>query len=750
EGLLCSPEYWVEHVRRPVRFADGVAAMRELGAGRFLEIGPGLIQETGPDLIAVPTLRKDRPEPETLLSALATLWAAGTPVDWDAMLPAAASPVDLPTYPFQRRRYWLEPAPDDTAEDDAGSWCYRTTWKPRTVTPLGSLPGTWILAVPSASAVEPWARSVQEALTAADELLVMPVEEVAAGLDAHAVRGVLSLAPLHRTLDLIRTLAEHSADTTLWCVTRDAVNTAEPDPAQAALWGLGRTAAVEHPRMWGGLLDLPETLDERVSGMVRAILAEPGGEDELCVRPSGVLARRLVRAGLPEEGAWNPAGTVLVTGNGDVRDALVCRWLTDNGAEQVVLAGDIEPDRDDLRELGVRVEPCVLHERDALADLVRRIGPVDAVVHTAGTMELTALTDLTADELTATLGTKAVAAELLDELFADTTLDAFVLFSSVAGLWGSVLHGAYAAANARLDAVAARRRARGLRAASVAWGPWDLGTGDQESLARSGLRSLDPGRALSVLQRVAGRDEAYTAVASVEWDRFVPLLTSLRPGRLLEDLPAARAVLRTGDDRPADPAEGVTAERLRGRLAEMSADDRDAELLHLVRSHVAAVLGHAGTDGVDPDRAFTDSGFDSLTAVDLRNRLVAATGLALAATLVFDHPTPAALAAHLREELLPDDGDPVEALKAQLGRLEATLEALALEPPERAGISRRLRALAGRWEPTSVDGGDHSVDERLREASDEEMFEFIHQELAGPGHDNRHNLATEGDTSRGQ
>ncbi|MEV5162975.1 beta-ketoacyl synthase N-terminal-like domain-containing protein, partial [Streptomyces sp. NPDC053728] len=224
----------------------------------------------------------------------------------------------------------------------------------------------------------------------------------------------------------------------------------------------------------------------------------------------------------------------------------------------------------------------------------------------------------------------------------------FVLFSSISAVWGSGGQGAYAAANAHLDALAERRRARGLTATSIAWGPWGQGgmiedIGEAE-LRRRGLTTMAPSTAITALHRALTEDDVHVAVADVDWELFAPAFTALRPSPLLDGLPEVRQIL----ERAEAPAEESAFKQ---HLAVLAAPERDAELLELVRREAAVVLGHRSAEDVPSDRAFQQLGFDSLTAVELRNRLTAATGLSLPSTLIFDYPTPVVLAGHIRTEV---------------------------------------------------------------------------------------------------
>ncbi|MGO4463729.1 beta-ketoacyl reductase, partial [Streptomyces sp. M-16] len=266
-------------------------------------------------------------------------------------------------------------------------------------------------------------------------------------------------------------------------------------------------------------------------------------------------------------------------------------------------------------------------------------------------------------------------------------LSAFVLFSSFAGTVGGAGQGNYAAANACLDALAEQRRADGLPATSVAWGPWaDNGMAADETVAErmrlAGMTGLATDTAFAALARALGRGDATLTAIDIDWERFAPGFTSARPSPLLAGIPEAV--------RPAEP-DGADA-GLAARLAALpAAAERSDVLLDLVRTQVAAVLGHGSPQRVDAEQPFKGIGFDSLTAVELRNRLGRATGLTLPATVVFDHPNPAALAAYLLTELCGDLGeaDPEE------DRIRRALASMPLSRIREAGLLEVLLDLAG-------------------------------------------------------
>ncbi|CAM5726145.1 hypothetical protein SGLAM104S_05578 [Streptomyces glaucescens] len=469
----------------------------------------------------------------------------------------------------------------------------------------------------------------------------------------HAVGGGVS-AGLGLTLELVQALGDAGVGAPLWCVTRGAVGVGGADrvasPVQAGVWGLGRVAALEYPDRWGGLVDLPESVEGRVGDGLAAVLAGVAGEDQVVVRSAGVFGRRLVRVSGAGAGEWRPGGTVLVTGGTGALGGHVARWLAGRGVEHLVLVsrrGERAPGADALRGeleavgVGVTLAACDVADREQVRALLSSleaasVPALTGVVHTAGVLDDGVIEGLSPQRLAGVMGAKAEAAWHLHELTRDLGLDAFVLFSSLAGTVGGAGQANYAAANACLDGLAALRRAQGLSATSVAWGRWageGLAVGEaRESWAhRGGVAPMEPGDALKVLESVLGRNEEHVVVADIDWDRFAPRLASARPAQLVAEIPEVRRVLETATDADGAGTAADPAEALRTELGALSPAEQDLRLLDLVRTHVAAVLGHGTDEAITADRAFKDLGFDSLTAVELRKRLTGATGLRLPA-----------------------------------------------------------------------------------------------------------------------
>ncbi|SCF50474.1 type I polyketide synthase, partial [Micromonospora carbonacea] len=630
-----------------------------------------------------------------LVTALARLHVTGTPVDWAAWFTHTGGrprTVDLPTYTFHHQRYWLDARtrPHGPAGPGADPWRYHVTWQPLPDHPRPEHDDL-LLVVPDDGAADQWATAL-----AAPGVRVLRVaaDRDRAGLasdlaDAYAdgqgrpgsVLSLLGLAPgthpdaasvpagLAHTVALTQALGDSALPARLWIATRGAISVDPRDQPvdcdQAALWGFGGVLRAEHPQRWGGLVDLPPTADARAVRQVRRLLGGERTEDQLAVRATGAYARRLTRARRPATPAraWTPRGTTLVTGGTGALGGHVARALAAAGAEHLLLVSRRGPDAPgaaalagELTALGTRVTvaACDAADRDALRDLLAAIPadlPLTAVVHTAAALDDTVVDALTVDRMATALRAKVDAARHLDELTRGHELSAFVLFSSLAGTMGGPGQANYAPGNAWLDALARRRRAGGLPATSIAWGLWADGgvsAGDFERrMARNGFGAMDPATAVRALTEAIEDDETHLVVADVDWDRVAGSAAGRRPDPLIRGLLTAPQVT---DAATADRAAGGGA--LRDRLAGLTDAEQLDALRDLVRAEVAAVLGHGSADRVPAERAFRDLGFTSLTAVELRNRLDAATGLTLPATLAFDHPNPTALAAHVRAELL--------------------------------------------------------------------------------------------------
>ncbi|WP_181019820.1 type I polyketide synthase [Nonomuraea typhae] len=590
---------------------------------------------------------------------------------------------------------------------------------------------------------------------------------------------------LYQALDLVQGWVgdERFAQSRMVVVTRgDEVVT-------APLWGLVRSAQAEHPGRFA--------LADVELGFIDWELLAAADEPQLRARDGKLLAPRLTRraAGATAEGApasplsadtGSPApepastsdpgtsdpaagagerdtfaallagGPVVVTGGTGSLGGLVAeRLVTRHGVRALVLvsrSGTAAPGAAELagrlEALGARVTvaACDVSDRDALARLMAGVPEAAGIVHTAAVLDDATVAGLSATRLDTVLAPKADAAWHLHELAGARPL---ILFSSVAGVIGTAGQANYAAANAFLDALAAYRLARGLPAVSVAWGAWETGMAghlegaDAARMSRAGVAALSAEQGLDLFDGiVAGRvpDADGALVVAARWDGGA-LRQRAEDGELASILRGLVRTPRRTADRGRGEAAGGGATALVERLAVMGEADARAHLTGLVRSHVAAVLGHGGADRVGVDKSFNELGFDSLTAVELRNRLNADTGLRLPATLVFDHPTVSALAEHLFQSLAPRTPSPEDTLRGAVEKVESMLLAAN---GEGEGIKGRLVAILQsaltRFGGGGSGGGTaaNGAAEKIVSASDEEIFALIDNRgmAEGPDHGN--------------
>ncbi|WP_329223490.1 SDR family NAD(P)-dependent oxidoreductase [Streptomyces sp. NBC_01485] len=851
-GPEANAAYWYRNLRQPVHFHQAIAGLAEQGYSTFIETSPHpvltpSIEDTTTDTITTGTLRRNDGTLTRFWTSLAQAWTHGTPVDWThAFEGTKATRTDLPTYPFQHHRYWLDaptaparpeqPATDvdtrfwETVEGEdltaieqafaisadqpfrtvlpalstwrqqqreeslVASWQYRVGWQRMAdVSNPGRLDGTWLVVRWAGEAADAEAMATVEAalkVGGADKVVweVDPktidravwAEQLTHTLNTTThLTGIISLLAftpqnphtttpeagpaLTATLTLTQTLTDTQTHnpTPLWCITQNAVTTGHdndghPNPHHAQIWGLGRTTALEHPQHWAALIDLPTTHTSTTAQALATLLTNTTHEDQTAIRTTHTYARRLHHhtptttphpTTLPSSALrnWNPNGTVLITGGTGALGTHLTHWLTHHGIHHIHLASRQGPNTpgntqltQQLAQQGTHLTTtaCDITNPQQLTQLLNSIPPqhpLTAIIHTAGTLHDTTLTNQTPTHLTTTHAPKAHAATLLHHHTQHHNLNAFILFSSAAATLGSTAQANYAAANAHLDALATHRHTQGLPATSIAWGRWaGNGLADEEKrsrwLERGGLRGMDPERALLALEQALARDEPCVTIADIDWERFTPSFTSVRPAPLLAEIPEAqRALAKAAVVSPGDGAKADAADELRSRLAGLSATEQDRALRELVGTHASLVLGHENAGPLSVGRSFRELGFDSLTAVELRNRMQIATGLTLPTTLVFDHPTPGALAELLRTELCPDDagGDDVSDSSGGSGgsreaRIRAALATVPLATLRDAGLLEMLLKLAGSHEEARAEAAATDAQQETGGAQDPE------------------------------
>ncbi len=793
---IATPEYWVRHVRAPVRFAAGMETMRRLGCEILIEVGPkptllALARECGygDDAVWLASLRQGEPGWPTLLESLGELYVRGVAVDWAGFhADYVRGRVPLPTYPFQRKRYWIEPPPGAAATrrdarpaeegaspltrlltdgdvaatarrlEQVGAFSpeqlellpamlealvavhrsapggepaevaggaaerplYRVTWQSseldrthRPDAPSETRPGTWVLLVDGDGVGRELARLLE---SQADRcVLVSPGEgcrKVAAGhwiVDyrnpedvrrliqsvvpregpCHGIVHLWSLdsafaadatgAALEATqslgcgsvLTLVQALAELEGPQVprLWLVTRGA-QAAGTAPAalqvqQAPLWGLARTIALEHPELRCACIDLDPADEPAAARLLARELRAPDEEDAVVFRQGERLVARVGRCS-PTPADDRPLafdrGSYLVTGGLGALGLEVARWLVDQGARFLVLAGRSSASRltqERVRQLERRGARVLTLGTDVsrgddvarlLATVEQELPPLRGIVHAAGVLDDGVLVRQDWERFRRVMAPKVTGAWNLHVATRSLPLEFFVCFSSAASLLGAPGQGNYAAANAFLDALAHHRRTLGLPALTVNWGPWaTVGVAAGQDAARQAasdrLGSIAPEQGLELLGGLMKADVPQVGVLPIDWARLPPQLQAGdREWRVSE---LARALWT-------DERYDRSATSLLRDLRTAPASDRRERLLAHLRAVVAEVLGVEAAELQDPRRGFSDLGIDSLMALQLRNVIGASLQLSLASTLAFKYPTMDDLADYLVARIASD------------------------------------------------------------------------------------------------
>ncbi|WSZ55099.1 type I polyketide synthase [Streptomyces canus] len=620
---------------------------------------------------------------------------------------------------------------------------FRLDWAPVAGSPMATAPDDWaVLGEDSLGALtglagvrqQPTLASMIESDQGVARVLLVPMP----GIDPDASCDVAE--EVRAKAQWILRLAKHwlrdelFASSQLVVVTRGAVAARADeagDLALAAVWGVVRSAISENPGRFG-LVDLDG--DERSARAFPAALL--AGETQLVVREGQVTTPRLARASVAPDSDWradwDPEGTVLVTGGTGGLGALLARHLvTEHKTRRLLLVSRRGPAaegatelREELTRLGADVDitACDVTSRDALAALLDTIPdqhPLTAVIHTAGILDDSTVPQMTPEQLDKVLRPKVDAAWHLHELTKDRDLSAFVLYSSISGALGPIGQANYAAGNSFLDTLAHHRRALGLPGLSLGWGLWAQDSGmigqldadSRERVERGAVAPMTAREGMALFDASLTQYQAYLA----------PVRFNTRAlGELAEVPPLLRGLVAVPAKAPAT-GPGSLAQQVAG----VSEGERTRIVLDVVVSHVAQVLGHARTQNVDPSRPFSELGFDSLGATELRNRLSTAVGAPLPAALVFDHPTATAVAEFLIDRFYSTSLPAPRSVEEEIDRLESAVRAHAQDSPDPVALAARLERMA---ESLRAAAGVGAAEDDLSTASVDELFDIIDQE----------------------
>ncbi len=669
---MTEPAYWRNHARQVVRFADGMETMSREGCRLFIEAGPGsILLGLGASCLAqdaewYPSIRKDADDERTILESLGHLYSRGVEVDWNSFYAGGSyRRVPLPTYPFERKRYWASAAPEAGAPaSDAiwKPWLYALQWHVKRIEPHFPGAGKAIDQVVIIADRTGFASQLDNALRSYGiEAVIVPesasstyYSQVAAST-AKAKTAVVYLSALNivsadleecervtsEAAEIGAGLAECGNNARFWIVTRGSQSArgevSQAGVFQSALWGLACGIEVEHPEIWGGIVDLDAKGDAAEAEML-AMEIISGGEagDRIAYRDADRLTCQLVKNGATNSArpfAIHPDGTYLITGGTGGVGRAVAQWLVDRGARHLILTsrnGASPKSFEVLRSGGanVQVEQVDASDLTGMQDVLRSIEstrqPLRGVFHAAGIMRYQRVKEIGKSSIREVLQTKAMGAWILHELTQTMNLDCFVLFSSMSSVLAGMEMGAYAAANAFLDSLAHYRRSVGLPTLAINWGPWDgrgMGEARAAERVRSGVALLDPGSALACLASLLTTDASQAVVANVDWPVFRPLYESRHACSLLEEMPMAAAG-RVGPGT-------IEIERLRA-----AAPSQQRDLLgRYVRTQVLTILGIDPVAGMDSGKRLFEVGLDSLKgAIELRNKLQSDLGCTLPAT----------------------------------------------------------------------------------------------------------------------
>lgn len=702
-GCMASGEeldatYWARNLREPVQFAKALEGLAERKVEVFLELGPHPVlspsieqaeMDSGRRPIVACCGRREDDERKRLVGALATLWCAGAPIDFARDATSPARVIDFPLYPWMRRRHWADVADvaransPRTARRGLGAeereWMFETIWRelpqPQTT---GAAAGNWLLIGADRSLTE----ALERLSASVESAPFADLEARLSTLDAKAVPNVLVVAPMGEASAFLPLRAARAVGPDvavhLWFVT---IGAQSPEGRvrlnidHAALWGAARVLFDERPALLGGLLDLSPMAGAADAAAAAAWLLDPKGEDLAAVHDGRVHVPRLapVTETHGSRHEWRADGAYLLTGGlGDVGLA-VARAMVEEGARRLILMSrsglparrtwaDIDPATPvgerlaavrALESLGASIQCPAVDVADEAAVAAFLAGyaaegwpPIRGVVHLAGVLDRRLIGETSQALFEAAIAGKLRGAQLLDRLLPD--LDCFILFSSMTTVLPQTGIAAYVAANTGLEGLALDRRARGLPAVAIAWGQWRAGMlADHpgqaiiSEQAQWGVGSFTTERGANILSWAAARPHPVIAVAPIDWQAY----SKARAGRnepLLKELKRPVADTAPGSPALAGP-QGVEV------------------VFAIVRESVARTLQFS-IDEIDPTKEFGAMGLTSLLALELRNRLERALGRPLPATLAWNYPTVATLAAHLSGA----DKPPLRPIKAEL------------------------------------------------------------------------------------
>lgn len=707
---MSTPDYWVAHIIEPVRFSSAVATLLAESCDIAIEIGPQphasamAQQASGAETVQwLPSLKRGAGDREVLLGAVAKLYQLGVNIDWRSMYRSHPHRriTGLPSYPFQRQRYWLDTQPTFSQDSatcrlsqptpPATQLYYRWHWQPEPLLSTGVFePQTWLIFADRSGIAAGLAqqltaighkcqlvfpgsdnrpltqqsgwqitadasglRYLQEQQLPAARIVHLWSLELSADVEADTAMQQQALS-CFSVMHILQLLPVHS----LWLVTRQAYALSQDDsvqPQQAPLSGMAKAIALEYPTVFRGMIDIAS---EREIAPLAAELSAKQAGFAVALRDKQRYIGRL----LPYQLAANPQaaklikaeGTYLITGGLGALGLQIAQRLAELGAKTILLLArrngeEQQAELAALSGLGCRVHTLQADvasrtDMQTVADKLKQLPPLLGIIHAAGVAADKPLAELSEDDFIRALSAKVQGACLLHELSLDLQLDFFCLMSSIASVWGAKQRGHYAAANQFLDALSAYRQQQGLPAISLNFGPWQGGgmaTGLGEELTHSGVRPLNPEQVLAALPQILSEPAAQIIVADADWSLLSVLFAGYAGAGLFEHL------VNTADK----PGAAIPTDRFLEQLLDAPKDRQQALLSERLQAELSQALGLKNKT-VDTERGFFEMGMDSLMAVQFRLRLESLFGLQLPTTLAFDYPTLQHLNTFLAAELL--------------------------------------------------------------------------------------------------
>lgn len=688
-------DYWVQQIRRPVRFAACARSMLAAECDVVLEIGPGSalvsmlqdiagIQQT--PIVTVSSLQKKGDPLEGLTRSLAQLYVAGLDLDWAHIMPVKhLPPVQLPTYPFQRKSFWNETLrahlEQQALPDKARNWLYRVDWQP--VAPV-AVPAAsekpWVLLFPTLALADGFAGRLPQVDRAAircgcyelgaEAALLLDGESIALGSKGESqpilrdklpvgTRLVVSFAGLNADasaatlrgltalmLSLAKTV-QQSPGCEWWLMTEAAQQVGEQAvpvrPEQALVLGFAKNLMLELADKFRGVIDV-DSWNEATSDQVATAMAGGFAAPWISLRQQQFLQPRLARVNGERLSRktikLDPQAQYVIAGGTGSIGLAVAKWLIEKGARQLALLsrrGSIAADAGDQlsqwQQKGVSIQLCAvdLADREAVERCLERLRqqhPIKGVIHAAGQFELCPLQELDTERCESLMANKTLGLQWLDECSRADAPDFFTAFSSIASVWGSAGNFHYAAANQVVDAIMQRRRQQGLPALVINWGPWAqsgmLSDTSAEQAARRGLQVMDMTTGVQTFGRLLNSNEDQLVVADVQWSRFRPLMDMLAIGSLFHDVRDIESVAAA--DIPVELNQEDLA--FKTALAECPAHERAERLLNYLRAQLARALQLDPVE-IDDSQPLIDMGIDSLLAVEFKNRVTQVTEVEL-------------------------------------------------------------------------------------------------------------------------